>query len=107
MKLQLISNWRDWWRMTSVWVTALGATILGIIQEIPDAAIHVWSFIPADLKTFLPEGIIRWIGYVVLGIGIVSRLFIQPKLVERKAQRDAELGSEAPAAGAAGGGADG
>jgi len=95
MKIELISNWKDWWRMTSVWLTTLGALILGYLQEVPDAAIQIWSFLPSDLKSFLPPSIVQWIGYAILFLGIISRIVKQPALAARKDARETELGIEA------------
>lgn len=81
--MKLIPQWRDWHRFWSVRLQLLGAAILTLALETPNALLTVWSMVPADLRSELPEGTGKWIGVAVIALGIVARLVRQPSLNER------------------------
>lgn len=82
--MKLIPQWRDWHRFWSVRLQLLGAAILTLALETPNALLTVWSMVPADLRSELPEGTGKWIGVAVIALGIVARLVRQPSLNERR-----------------------
>lgn len=80
--MKLIPQWREWHRFWSVRLQLLGAAILTLALETPNALLTVWSMVPADLRTELPEGTGKWIGIAVIALGIVARFIRQPKLAQ-------------------------
>lgn len=64
--MKLIGNWRRAHRMLSVQAMSLAAAIQG-----------AWVFVPEDLKTGIPPGVLQWVSMGLLGIGIVGRLVKQ------------------------------
>ncbi|WP_394065433.1 hypothetical protein [Alcaligenes sp. WGS1538] len=88
--MKLISNWRDSWRMTSVNLPALGLALLAVLDAAPDALTSVWLSLPPDLKTYIPPDFGKWIGFLMIGLGVASRLVIQPALARRRKELEAE-----------------
>lgn len=82
--MELVSNWRDFWRMWSIRLVAFGTGLVALFTEFPDAATNIWLALPADLKSYLPPDFGRYFGYALLALGIVARVIRQRKLVERK-----------------------
>ena len=81
--MKLIPQWREWHRFWSVRLQLLGAAILTLALETPNALLTVWSMVPADLRAELPEGTGKWIGIAVIALGIIARLVQQPSLNKR------------------------
>lgn len=88
--MKLISNWRDSWRMTSVNLPALGLALLAVLDAAPDALTTVWLSLPPDLKAYIPPDFGKWIGFLMIGLGVASRLVIQPALARRRKELEAE-----------------
>lgn len=80
MKLRLIQGWRDWWRLWSIRLNALGLAILGYVQIDPVGALAVWNMMPADVRRALPPNILTIIGLTFFALSMISRLVVQPKL---------------------------
>ena len=83
--MQLISNWRDAWRMTSVNLPAIGLSLLTIIEAAPDAFLSAYLVLPADIRALIDPEHVRYAGYAIIAIGAISRIVRQPKLADRKA----------------------
>ncbi len=69
MKLRLIEEWRQCWRMFSVQAMALATAIQG-----------AWMFIPPQLQASIPPGWVKGITISLLVLGILGRLVDQPKV---------------------------
>lgn len=67
--LKLIPEWRKSWRMLSV--QCMGAAL---------ALQGAWTSMPAELQQAVPAGIVQVVTVTLLGLGIVGRLVVQPKL---------------------------
>lgn len=88
--MRLISNWRDSWRMTSVNLPALGLALLVLLEAAPNALASAWLALPPDLKAHIPPDFGRWLGLILIGLGVASRLVIQPALARRRKELEAE-----------------
>lgn len=86
-RLELISNWRDWWRFWSVRLQLAGVFLLGLLEAFPNAAISVWSVMPADIRAEIPADAIQWLGYAIIVAGIIARVIRQDKLHDPVGQR--------------------
>ena len=67
MNIQLIDDARRWWRMFSVQMMVLAATLQGI-----------WTQYGAELTPYLPEKWVSAITFTLLILGIIGRLVKQP-----------------------------
>ena len=83
--MQLIPNWRDAWRMTSVNLPAIGLGILTILEAAPDAILSIWAVLPIEVRASIDPDHIRYAGYAVIAIGVASRIIRQPRLAQDKA----------------------
>lgn len=81
--MRLIPEWRSWWRMSSTWFQAAAAAFFSYLTAVPDAAIQLWSILPADLREALPPGYVKWFGVGLIALGIFARLVHQPSLRKR------------------------
>ena len=66
--MKLIANWKKAWRMLSVQAMALAGAVQG-----------AWMFIPADMRSSIPESTVQMVTLALLGLGVVGRLVDQPK----------------------------
>lgn len=83
--MQLIPNWKDAWRMSSVNLPAIGLALLTIIEAAPDAILTAYIALPADVRALIDPEHVRYAGYALIAIGAVSRIVRQPKLAQDKA----------------------
>lgn len=89
MKIELVSYWRKWWRMFSVWFSIAGATILGITEFLPEIARNAWEYIPPDLKSGIPSEYLPKISLALWIASVISQFIRQKKLTaEVKREND-------------------
>jgi len=79
-KLELVEDWRKYWRFWSVQLAAVGTVITGIFVAFPDAALSAWAILPHELKSSIPPQYMPLIGVVVFALSIVARLVKQKNL---------------------------
>ena len=80
IKLELIEDWRNFWRFWSVRLGIVGSAITGVLIAFPDVALSAWAMMPADLKLLIPLQYMPLIGVVVFALSIVARLVKQKNL---------------------------
>lgn len=80
IKLKPIDNIGEWWKLWSIRFGALGTAITGYLVAFPDAAVHVWMFLPPDVRAMFPPEYVTFIGIFIFGLSLVSRLVKQEKL---------------------------
>lgn len=66
--MKLIQNWRDAWKWFSV-------QALAAIVALP----FVWVNLPADAKSYLPDGAEPWVLVVLAAGGLIGRIIDQQK----------------------------
>lgn len=66
-KIELIEDAGRWWRMFSVQAMMLSAAVQG-----------AWSAFSADLKTYIPHGVVSAISIGLLAVGVGGRMVKQP-----------------------------
>lgn len=66
--MKLIANWRKAWRMLSVQAMAVAGAVQG-----------AWMFIPADMRSSIPESTVQMVTLALLALGVLGRLVDQPK----------------------------
>lgn len=69
MRVQLIDNAGDWWKMLSVQAQAVGAALVG-----------AWVFMPDEWKATISPKVMATVAIVCFAAGVVGRLVKQPAL---------------------------
>ena len=88
IKLELIEDWRNFWRFWSVRLGIIGSAITGVLIAFPDVALSAWAMMPADLKSAIPERYMPLIGVVIFVASLVARAIKQTKLEPKEGPKD-------------------
>ena len=88
IKLELIEDWRNFWRFWSVRLGIVGSAITGVLIAFPDFALSAWAMMPADLKSAIPERYMPLIGVVIFVASLVARAIKQTKLEQKEGPKD-------------------
>ena len=88
IKLELIEDWRNFWRFWSVRLGIIGSVITGVLIAFPDVALSAWAMMPADLKSAIPERYMPFIGVVIFVASLVARAIKQTKLEQKEGPKD-------------------
>ena len=88
IKLELIEDWRNFWRFWSVRLGIIGSAIAGVLIAFPDVALSAWAMMPADLKSAIPERYMPLIGVVIFVASLVARAIKQTKLEQKEGPKD-------------------
>lgn len=78
--MKLIDEWRHWWKLWSVRLSAIALVLQSLLLALPDAAVQAWTALPADLKAMLPPQLVSWLPVALIAAGIVARLIRQERL---------------------------
>ena len=79
-KLELIEDWRNFWRFWSVRLGIVGSAVTAVLIAFPDVALSAWAMMPADLKSAIPEHYMPLIGVVIFVASLIARAIKQSKL---------------------------
>ena len=88
IKLELIENWRNFWRFWSVRLGIVGSAITGVLIAFPDVALSAWAMMPADLKAVIPERYMPLIGVGIFVASLIARAIKQTKLEQKEGPKD-------------------
>ena len=88
LKLELIEDWRNFWRFWSVRLGIIGSAITGVLIAFPDVALSAWAMMPADLKSAIPEHYMPLIGVVIFVASLIARAIKQTKLEPKEGPKD-------------------
>ena len=88
IKLELVEDWRNFWRFWSVRLGIVGSAITGVFIAFPDVALSAWAMMPADLKAAIPERYMPLIGVVIFVASLVARAIKQTKLEQKEGPKD-------------------
>lgn len=80
LKLELIEDWRNFWRFWSVRLGVIGSALTGFLVVFPDQALQAWALLPADLKAYLPEKYMPLVGVAIFVLSMIARVIKQSKL---------------------------
>lgn len=78
--MKLIDNARQWYKLWSVRLGALGAFLLSAWFAYGNEISTWWMIHAVDYFPFLSPQTIKWIGLILVIAGQVARLIKQPKL---------------------------
>lgn len=79
-KVELIEEWRVWWRLWSVRLSLIGSALLSAFFAFPDAMVQAWNMIPGELKAYIPAEYAKWIPVVIIVTGVFARIVKQKGL---------------------------
>lgn len=88
VKVELISDWRLFWRFWSVRLGIVGTAITGVLVASPDAALYAWNMLPGDLKAAIPEQYVPLIGVGVFALSMFARIIKQKRPDEKGVSDD-------------------
>lgn len=88
IKIQLIEDWRNFWRFWSVRLGVIGSALTGWLVAFPDQALQVWALLPADLKAYLPEQYMPLVGVAIFVLSLIARAIKQTKLEPKGGEND-------------------
>lgn len=78
--LNLVSHAAVLHKTWSMRLNAIAFSIGGWLVMFPDAALHAWNLLPADIKSELPENTMQIISYVLIGASMLSQYVKQTRL---------------------------
>ena len=88
IKLELIEDWRNFWRFWSVRLGIVGSAVTGVLIAFPDVALSAWAMMPADLKSAFPERYMPLIGVGIFVASLIARAIKQTKLEPKEGPKD-------------------
>ena len=88
IKLELIEDWRNFWRFWSVRLGIVGSAVTAVLIAFPDVALSAWAMMPGDLKAAIPERYMPLIGVVIFVASLIARAIKQTKLEPKEGPKD-------------------
>lgn len=92
IRLKLIDHARDWWRLWSIRIGALGTVLASTFVAFPDIALNVWNMLPADIKQHFPPEYVSFFGIGLFALSMFARVIRQDKLKEKQIERESQYG---------------
>lgn len=78
--MKLIEGARQWWRLWSIRLNAIGLALLGWVQFDPVSALSVWNMLPGEVRAVLPRDVVALVGGLFFVLSMLARLVHQPTL---------------------------
>lgn len=79
--MRLIDNPKQtWWRLWSVRLNLIGATLLSAFMVWPDLLLSLWNSLPDELKLFLPSRLLLLLPLLFFAGATIARIVKQEKL---------------------------
>lgn len=80
----LIDNFKkDWWKLWSVRLNLIGATMLSAFMVWPDMLLGLWNSLPGELKLFIPSRLLVALPLMFFLAATVARFIKQDKLNDK------------------------
>ena len=83
-KIKLVPNAKSFWRLWSVRLSAIGASIMGYFTLYPDKLLEIWLIMPPDLKALLPSQYVSSIAMFIFIGASIARVIKQEKVPQKK-----------------------
>ncbi len=80
LKSRVVDDWRDWWKLWSVRLNALGLAIMGWVAFDPVPILYVWNLLPREVRVLLPAAPLAVIGATLFALSMSAKLVKQRKL---------------------------
>ncbi len=75
MKIELVDDWRDFWRWWSVRLNLIGALLWGVLETgIAEHFLSLWGFVPGDSRAMLPEWLRSGAPLLFFGMALFARV---------------------------------
>ena len=81
----LVPEARDWWRLASIRLNAIGLLILGWVQFDPVGVLTVWNLMPPAVTRAIPATAVTWLGMALFALSMLARLVVQPRVTRHDA----------------------
>lgn len=78
--MKLKDDWRTWPKRWSTWCELAAAGFFSYLAAVPDAVVHIWLFLPDDVRATIDPEYIKWAGIALIAIGSFCKLVEQKKL---------------------------
>lgn len=91
IKLTLVDQWQLVRKKWSFIFNSIATTLLGYLTIAPDAIIQVWTYLPDDIKGYVPVKFALFIPLALFILGLVSQFIKQQKLDALKAKDNGTL----------------
>ncbi len=82
--LEFVSHAKLLFRTWSVWLGSMGSALSAWAQSFPDAAMNGWQALPEDIKSYLPQNYLGFIGAFMVAMAVIAQFVRQKNLVQRK-----------------------
>ncbi len=82
----LVENARQWWRLWSMRLNAIGLAILGWISFEPVSVLTVWNMMPPAVRDHFPPRTMLVVSMAFFALSMMARLVRQPKLEKSNAE---------------------
>ncbi|UCB31967.1 hypothetical protein J9874_02520 [Duffyella gerundensis] len=82
--LEFVSHAKLLFRTWSVWLGSLGSALSAWAQSFPDAAMNGWQALPEDIKSYLPQNYLGFVGAFMVAMAVIAQFVRQKNLVQRK-----------------------
>lgn len=83
--LEFVSHAKLLFKAWSVWLASIGTAINAWVQSFPDAALTAWNSLPPDIKSFIPQNYLSYIGSFMVAMAVMAQFVRQRKLAEQRA----------------------
>jgi len=80
--MKLIPEWKQGWKFSSIWLQGAATCFFTYLLMVPDAALHVWAMMPAEVKATLDPKYVGLIG-TVLGVVAMAARLVQQRSIRR------------------------
>ncbi len=82
--LEFVSHAKLLFRTWSVWLGSMGSALSAWAQSFPDAAMNGWQALPEDIKSYLPQNYLGFVGAFMVAMAVIAQFVRQKNLVQRK-----------------------
>lgn len=87
-RMKLIEDWKKGWKMWSVRLSALGASIMGMFLYFPEWSLYLYNAMPREIRDLLPDNFALFLAMVVFVGTALARIVKQEKLNKRTDKTD-------------------
>ena len=78
--MTLIQNARQWWKLWSIQLNAVGLALLAWLQFDPASVLMVWNMMPYEVRSLIPPRILLPLSMGFFALSMLSRIVSQPKI---------------------------
>lgn len=78
--MKLIDECRQWWKLWSVRLNAIGLAIMGWVWFDPTAILGLINMMPVQLRPYFPQEAVAVVSGMLMALALIARLVRQPRL---------------------------